>query len=204
MNICLVADCMSTAAAANNVCDACWEGRVARRSALPHLWFRLHNLLEPGSSGYQDVVTSTPVKSRPPLQVCVLDTLHAVPNTVAYWANGILAEAGLPLLEREGVRWGALLSGALAVLDARDHTLRMNYQAHVYATELITLCRRMMLLATLDPAISRIKGPCPQCGNTKVPLLRDTSTQRVVCPGCRSGWTREDFVALVISKAAKG
>lgn len=204
MNICLVADCMSMAAASNNVCDACWDKRVNLLRQIPQLWFSLHNLLEPGARGMQDVVTSSPVRSRPPLQVCVLDVLHAVPNAMAYWANGCLAEAGLPMLEARGRRWGALLSASVAVLESRDHTMRLHYQARLYLDELVTLTRRMATLATLDPAVARIKGPCPRCGNTRIPLLRDTHSQRVICPGCRTGWDRDGFVDVVMEKARKG
>lgn len=193
------------AAAANNVCDDCWDGRVAIRAALPQLWFGLHNVLAPGSTGMQQEPPATnPVKSKPPLQICVLDTLHEVPTAMAYWANGVLAGVGLPMLEREGLRWGVLLTKAILVLESSDYTLRLHYQARLYLAEMITLSRRMMMLSTLDPLVSRIKAPCPSCSNAKMPLLRDTITQRVVCPACRQGWERESFMAVVMAKAGKG
>lgn len=205
MNVCLVPDCMSMAAAANNVCDACWDHRLALRRAIPGLWFGLHSVLEPGSHGFHDMPgASPPIKSRPPLQVGVLDALQAVPAALAFWANGLLAQAGAPLLDAAGVRWGVLLSRALAVLDDRDHVMRLDYQARLYVTELVTLNRRMLWLSTLDPTVSRLNAPCPACGNPRAVLLRDTTTGRVVCPACRGAWEHEAFIAMVVAKAGKG
>lgn len=193
------------AAAANNVCEACWDARRGHLESLPQLWFGLHSLLEPSPRAMQpDPIPAGRARSRPPLQICVLATLHEVPTAMAFWANGLLAVSGQPPLEPQGLRWGALLSKAITVLEAGDHILRLDQQARLYLAELVTLARRMQMLATLDPLITRIKAPCPACASTAMPLLRDTVTQRVACPSCRQGWEHGPFMAVVLAKAGKG
>jgi len=205
VNVCLVPDCMSMAAAANNVCDACWDHRLALRYAIPGLWFGLHDALEPGAHGFHDTPSpAAPIKSRPPLQVGVLDALHAVPTAMAFWANGLLAQTGQPCIDPAGMRWGALLSRSLGVLGALDHVMRLDYQARLYVSELVMLNRRMLWLSTLDPTVSRLAAPCPACTTPGAHLLRDTTTGRVVCPACRGAWEHEAFMRMVLAKAHKG